>query len=82
MEKELLLTRHFLPDEVEPMRTEMFRYRFRWVDMADACLVIMSDRHPRLPVATVDAKDFAAYFRGRSTRQLLVPKKLSRGRGG
>ena len=82
MEKELLLSRHFLPDEVEPMRAEMFRYRSRWVDMADACLVIMSDRHPRLPVATVDAKDFAVYFRGRSTRQLLAPKKLNRGWGG
>ena len=64
-----------LPDEFEPVRTEMFRYRSRWVDMADACLVIMSDSHPRLPVVTVDAKDFAVYFRGRSTRQLLAPEK-------
>ena len=74
LEKELLISRHFLPDEFEPVRTEMFRYRSRWVDMADACLVIMSDSHPRLPVVTVDAKDFAVYFRGRSTRQLLAPE--------
>jgi hypothetical protein len=60
----------------------MFRYRSRWVDMAYACLVIMSDRHPRLRVATVDAKNFAVYFSRPLDRQLLAPKKLNREWGG
>jgi hypothetical protein len=51
----------------------MLRYRKRWVDFADACLVVLSDGRPKLPVVTVDASDFAVYFRGRTGRRLLVP---------
>ncbi len=73
LEKEALISEHFLPEELDAVRHESFRYRDRWVDFADACIVRMSDRHPRLPVVTIDAKDFAVYFRGRSSRRLLLP---------
>lgn len=72
-EKGALISQHFLPEELEPVQSELFRYRARWVDFADACIVRLSDRYPRLPVVTVDAKDFAVYFRGRERRRLLVP---------
>ena len=80
LEQGLLASRHFLPEELAPVRTEMLRYRRRWVDFADACLVVLSDERPSLPVVTVDAGDFAVYFRGRSGRKLLVPPRLVRRR--
>jgi predicted nucleic acid-binding protein len=72
-EQGLLLSRHFLPESLEAVRREMFRYKRRWVDFADACLVALSDERPKLPVVTVDGSDFAVYFRGRVARKLFVP---------
>ena len=73
MDEGALQSRHCLPEELEAVRSEMFRYRGRWVDFADACLVRLSDERPGLPVVTVDAADFAVYFRQRRGRRLLVP---------
>jgi predicted nucleic acid-binding protein len=73
LEQELLVSRHFIPEQLEAVRAELFGYRRRWVDLADACLVVASDLHPRLPVVTVDARDFAVYFRHRSGRRIIVP---------
>lgn len=73
LEQDYLLSRHFLPEDLAPIRAEILRYRSRWVDFADACLVVLSDRHPRLPVVTVDAGDFSVCFRGRTPRRLLTP---------
>jgi predicted nucleic acid-binding protein len=75
LEDELLVSRHFLPDELEGVRSEMCGYRGRWVDFADACLVILSDGHPKLPVVSVDRADFSVYFRQRAGRKLLLPAK-------
>jgi hypothetical protein len=74
IEKGALVSRHFLPDELEAVRTESVRYRNRWVDFADACVVVLSDRFPRLPVVSVDA-DFAVYFRRRPGRRVLLPPR-------
>jgi len=68
-----LMSEHLLPEELEAVRFEMFRYRERWVDFADACLLRLSDDRPKLPVVTVDAADFAVYFRPRRGRRLIVP---------
>ena len=73
LEQGLVVSRHFLPEALEPIRREMLRYRRRWVDFADACLVALSDERPKLPLVTVDRADFAVYFRGRAGRRLLVP---------
>lgn len=37
--------------------------RFKQMDLADACLVAMSERHRRCQVLTVDRKDFSTYRR-------------------
>jgi predicted nucleic acid-binding protein len=68
-----LVSRHLLPERLDDVRFEMFRYKERWVDLGDACLLCLSDELPRLPVATVDAKDFAVYFKQRRGRSLFVP---------
>jgi len=73
MDKGALLSQHCFPEHLDEVRSEIFRYRGGWVDFADACLLQMSDEHPRLPVVTVDAADFAVYFRQRRGRRLLAP---------
>jgi predicted nucleic acid-binding protein len=71
--KGAVVSEHLLPEELEAIQFETFRYRDRWVDFADACLVRLSDGRPKLPVVTVDAADFAVYFRPRKGRRLIVP---------
>ena len=73
LSKDVLISRHLLPEELEPLKFEMFRHRQRWVDFADACLVRLSDEKPGLPVVTVDVADFAVYFRNRRGRRLIAP---------
>jgi len=41
------------------------RYAARRPDLADLCLVRMSELHPKLPVITVDRADFRVYRRNR-----------------
>ena len=41
------------------------RYADRKPDLADLCLIRMSELHPRYPVITTDLKDFRVYRRGR-----------------
>lgn len=66
-------SQHLLPEELEPVQHELTRYKDRWVDFADACIVRLSDLRPQLPVITTDARDFAVYFRQRAGRTLLLP---------
>ncbi|MGH7436822.1 MAG: type II toxin-antitoxin system VapC family toxin, partial [Polyangiaceae bacterium] len=73
LDRGALVSRHLLPEELEAVRFEMLRYRERRVDFADACVLTLSDARPKLPVVTVDARDFAVYFRHRRGRRLLVP---------
>jgi predicted nucleic acid-binding protein len=73
LERGALISHHFLPEQLASVSEEMFRYRDRWVDFADACIVVMSDQHPRLPVVSVDSTDFAVYFKRRPRRRVLVP---------
>jgi predicted nucleic acid-binding protein len=49
-----------------PRLTELaLRYRERKPDLADLCLVRMSELHPEHPVLTTDVKDFRVYRRNR-----------------
>ena len=41
------------------------RYRDRQPDMADLCLIRMSELHPKHPVITTDLADFRVYRRNR-----------------
>jgi len=70
-------SQHLLPEQLAKVHSEIARYRDRRVDFADACLVILSDYHPKLPVVTADVADFTVYFRGRSLRKLVMPRRSS-----
>ena len=41
------------------------RYADRKPDLADLCLIRMSELHPRHPVVTVDREDFKVYRRNK-----------------
>jgi predicted nucleic acid-binding protein len=41
------------------------RYADRHPDLADLCLIRLSELHPKLPVITTDIADFRVYRRGR-----------------
>jgi len=71
--KGLLQSEHVLPEQLDAICGELFRYRSRWVDLADASVVLLSDERPRLPLVTVDVADFSVYFRGRRGRRLVMP---------
>ena len=50
------------------------RYADRRPDLADICLIRMSELHPRHPVVTVDRADFRIYRRNkRETIPLICP---------
>ncbi|MEP7363798.1 MAG: PIN domain-containing protein [Acidobacteriota bacterium] len=50
------------------------RYRDHKPDVADLCLIRMSELHPKLPVITTDVKDFRVYRRNRrEVIPLIVP---------
>ncbi len=70
-----LYSRHLLPEQLVQVRSEIARYKGRRVGFADACLVVLSDESPKLPLITTDVADFNVYMRGRSNRTLVVPQK-------
>jgi predicted nucleic acid-binding protein len=54
------------------------RYRDRKPDLADLCLIRMSELHPRHIVITVDESDFRIYRRNkREAIPLLCPRRAS-----
>jgi predicted nucleic acid-binding protein len=48
------------------------RYADRKPDLADLCLIRMSELHPDYPVVTTDLSDFRIYRRGRRDTILLI----------
>ena len=55
------------------------RYQDRQPDLADLCLIRMSELFPQHTVITVDEEDFRIYRRnGRETIPLLCPPRSSR----
>ena len=73
IERGLIISLHLIPEELLKVTAETARYHGRQVDFADACLMTLSDRYPRLPIVTTDARDFPIYLRGRSPRKLILP---------
>ena len=52
------------------------RYRDRTPDLADLCLIRMSELYENLPVLTVDEKDFRVYRRnGRDVIPIVCPPR-------
>ncbi len=60
-----------LPRESPKIRAFMARYAGR-AQLADACIVRLSELHPRAQVLTSDAEDFRIYRRNRSERIPLI----------
>jgi len=53
------------------------RYQDRTPDLADLCLIRMSEIHGSLPVLTVDEKDFRIYRRnGRDVIPIVCPPRV------
>lgn len=75
MVEEGLVTVAFSFDEhVAPLASLAKRYADRQPDLADLCLVRMSELHPRHSVITVDRADFRIYRRNkRDTIPLVCP---------
>ena len=56
------------------LRTLMARYD--QMDLADASIVVLSERHPRSQVVTVDRRDFSTYRRNdRQVIDFIAPPK-------
>jgi len=60
-------------DSLSTVHAEVSRFRDRRVDFADACLLVLAERRPHLPLIAVDRADFQVYFRRRRNRLILPP---------
>jgi predicted nucleic acid-binding protein len=61
-------------DHLDRLEDLAKRYAGRTPDLADLCLIRMSELNPRYPVITTDVKDFNVYRRGkRDAIPLIVP---------
>jgi len=66
MVREGLVRPHFQISEHLVRLAELAdRYADRTPDLADLCLIRLSELNPRLPVVTVDVRGFRVYRRGR-----------------
>ena len=54
-----------LSEHVSRLTELAVRYADREPDLADLCLIRLSELHPRYPVITTDLADFRVYRRGR-----------------
>jgi predicted nucleic acid-binding protein len=62
--------------QLEPLHNLAKRYEDRGPDLADLCLIRMSELYPRHTVITVDEEDFRVYRRNkREVIPLLCPPK-------
>jgi uncharacterized protein len=60
----------------EQIRALAGKYQERMPDLADLCLIRMSEIHNNLPVLTVDEKDFRIYRRnGRDVIPIVCPPR-------
>ena len=73
IERGILQVVPVLPEESPAVRTLLTRYGQR-MDYADACLVRLSEMHPKHTVVTTDRADFRIYRRfKRQSLPLLTP---------
>jgi predicted nucleic acid-binding protein len=66
-----------LNDHIRRLKELAARYADRAPDLADWCLIRLSELHPKFPVITTDVTDFRVYRRGRREAiPLIHPPKL------
>jgi predicted nucleic acid-binding protein len=76
VEDELLQVNFDFNQNLPQLRELADRYADRKPDLADLCLIRMSELHPRHTVITVDESDFRAYRRNkREAIPLLCPPR-------
>ncbi len=61
----LVAPRFVVSDHLAPLAAMAKRYSDRKPDLADLCLIRLSELNPSLPVITTDLRDFRVYRRGR-----------------
>ena len=61
----LIRSAFVLGDHMSRLADLAARYADRNPDIADLCLICLSELHPRYPVITTDVADFRIYRRGR-----------------
>jgi len=54
-----------IAEHLDRLHELALRYAGREPDLADLCLIRLSELHPRYPVLTTDVSDFRVYRRGR-----------------
>jgi uncharacterized protein len=65
-----------LPKNIEEVAALAVRYDARQPDLADLCLIRMSEIHAELPILTVDETDFRVYRRnGREVIPIICPPR-------
>ena len=65
-----------LTKNIEEVASLAERYRDRTPDLADLCLIRMSELYDNLPVLTVDEKDFRVYRKnGRGVIPIVCPPR-------
>ncbi len=70
----LLRPAFVIADHLERLAELAERYADRAPDLADLCLIRLSELHPKYPVITTDLRDFTVYRRGRrETIPLIHP---------
>jgi predicted nucleic acid-binding protein len=66
-----------LPEHLSRLVELAERYADRAPDLADLCLIRLSELHPKYPVITTDVADFRVYRRGRREAiPLICPPSL------
>jgi len=76
VEDELLRVAFDLSRNIREVRDLARRYSDRKPDLADLCLIRMSELYPRHPILTVDESDFRVYRRNkREAIPLLCPPR-------
>jgi len=71
---ELVTVAFDFPTHLAPIKALAERYADQKPDLADLCLIRMSELHPRHPVITVDEADFRVYRRNkREAIPLICP---------
>ena len=66
-----------MTDHILRLKELATRYSDRNPDLADLCLIVLSEMNPKIPVLTTDLKDFRVYKRGRrETIPLIHPPQL------
>lgn len=69
-----VVVQSMIPSEAPAIRSLLSRYEDQGIDLADACLVRLSELYPNCRVITADMQDFRVYRRnGRQAIPLVTP---------